>query len=167
MFLIFFKLFFNVAHLENYLNSSLSPCTRYFVTWFCLLDVILSGSCLASFCSLGDFLNCRLNGLSASFTLVDVYGKSTAPFLSCLAKKLVDISGDPMEGQWLHQRLSLTMVRGNTASILACVQVWSGFSHPQCINQCSCQSLASRQWIAIAFRMSVFSVSFIVFSMFF
>jgi len=24
-----------------------------------------------------------------------VYGKSTAPFLSCLAKKLVDISGDP------------------------------------------------------------------------
>jgi len=29
----------------------------------------------------------------------DVYGKSTAPFLSCLAKKLVDISGDPRERQ--------------------------------------------------------------------
>jgi len=52
-----------------------------------------------------------------------VYGKSTAPFLSCLAKKLVDISGVPREGQWLHQRLSLAVVRGNTASILACVHV--------------------------------------------
>jgi len=52
----------------------------------------------------------------------DVHGKSTAPFLSCLAKKLVDISGDPRERQWLHQRLSLAVVRGNTASILACVQ---------------------------------------------
>jgi len=30
-------------------------------------------------------------------TGVTVYGKSTAPFLSCLAKKLVDISGDPRE----------------------------------------------------------------------
>ena len=28
-----------------------------------------------------------------------VYGKSTAPFLSCLAKKLVYISGDPRERQ--------------------------------------------------------------------
>jgi len=26
-----------------------------------------------------------------------VYGKSTAPFFNCLAKKLVDISGDPRE----------------------------------------------------------------------
>jgi len=52
-----------------------------------------------------------------------VYGKSTAPFLSCFAKKFVDISGDPREGQWLHQRLSLAVVRENTASILACVQV--------------------------------------------
>jgi len=33
-----------------------------------------------------------------------VYGKSTAPFLSCLAKKLVDISGDPREGHWLQGR---------------------------------------------------------------
>ena len=52
-----------------------------------------------------------------------VYGKSTAPFLSGLAKKLVDVSGDPRECQWLHQRLSLAVVRGNAASILACVQV--------------------------------------------
>jgi len=50
-----------------------------------------------------------------------VYGKSTAPFLNCLANKLVDILGDPRERQCLHQRLSLAVVRGNTASILACV----------------------------------------------
>jgi len=89
------------------------------------------------------------------------------PVLSCLAKKLVDISGDPSERQWLHQRLPLAVVRGNTASILVCVQVWSDFSHHQCINQCPCPSLASLQCIAIALRMSVFSVSVIVFGMFF
>jgi len=58
-----------------------------------------------------------------------VYSKSTAPFLSCVAKKLVDMSGDPREQQWLHQRLSLAVVSGNAASILACLQVWSDFSH--------------------------------------
>ena len=47
------------------------------------------------------------------------------PILSGLTKKLVDASGDPRERQWLHQCLSLAMVRGNAASILACVQVWS------------------------------------------
>ena len=53
-----------------------------------------------------------------------VYGKSTAPFLSGLAKKLVDASSDPREHPWLHhdQRLSLAVVKGNAASILACVQ---------------------------------------------
>jgi len=45
------------------------------------------------------------------------------PVLSCLTKKLVDISGNPKERQWLHQHLSLAVVRGNTASILVCVQV--------------------------------------------
>ena len=44
---------------------------------------------------------------------------------------------------------------------MLCVQAWSDFSQPQCINQCSCPSLASLQCIATAFRMSVFSVSFI------
>jgi len=80
------------------------------------------------------------------------------PFLSWLAKKLVNMSGDPRKQQWLHQRLSLAVVRGNAVSILACVQVWSDFSHPQCINQCCC---------AIGhFRLFAFSVSFIVFLMF-
>jgi len=52
-----------------------------------------------------------------------VYGKSTASFLSSLTKKLGDASRAPRECQWLYQRLSLAMVRGNAASILACVQV--------------------------------------------
>jgi len=45
-------------------------------------------------------------------------------FLGVLAKKLVDVSGDHRERQWFHQCLSLVaVVKGNTASILACVQV--------------------------------------------
>jgi len=44
-------------------------------------------------------------------------------FLSCLAKKLVDMSGEPRERQWFQQHLSLAVVRDNAASILACVQV--------------------------------------------
>ena len=42
--------------------------------------------------------------------------------------------------------LFLAAVRRNAA----CVQAWSDFSHLQCIDQCSCPSLASLQWIAIA-----------------
>jgi len=49
----------------------------------------------------------------------------TPPFLSCLTKKLVNMSGDPRESQWLQQRLSLAVIRGNTARILACVQLCS------------------------------------------
>jgi len=49
-----------------------------------------------------------------------VYGKSTAPFLSGLAKKLVDVSGNPRECQWLHQRLSLAVVKGNAVSWPVC-----------------------------------------------
>jgi len=99
-----------------------------------------------------------------------VYGKPTAPFLSCLAKKLVDIDFRQPQGATVApaaRHLSLAVVRGNTTNmfVLACVQVWSDFSHPQrikwLINQCSCPSLASLQWIAIAFRMSAFSVSFV------
>jgi len=40
-----------------------------------------------------------------------VYGKSTAPFLSGLAKGLVDVSGYYRECQCLHQHLSLAAVR--------------------------------------------------------
>jgi len=52
-----------------------------------------------------------------------VYGKSIAPFLSGILKKLVDVSSDPRERQCLHQCLSLAVARGNAGSILACVVV--------------------------------------------
>ena len=62
--------------------------------------------------------------------------------------------------------LALVVVRGNTASILACVHVWSCFSHPQYSNQCCCPPLASFQWIAIVLRLFAFSVNFVAFWMF-
>ena len=49
--------------------------------------------------------------------ITGVYSKSTAPVLSGLAKKLVDVSGYPRVRQWLHQCLSLAVVRRNAASI--------------------------------------------------
>jgi len=42
----------------------------------------------------------------AAIKTTGVYSKSTVPFFSCLASKLVDVTGDPRERQWLHQRLS-------------------------------------------------------------
>ena len=45
-----------------------------------------------------------------------VYGKFTAPFLSGLTKKLVDVSpsGDPRERQLLHQHLCPLLWSGET-----------------------------------------------------
>jgi len=53
--------------------------------------------------------NCHFQPVAIETT--GVYGKSTAPFLNGLTKKLVDVSGDPRGRQWLHQRLSLAVVR--------------------------------------------------------
>jgi len=58
--------------------------------------------------------------------ITGVYGQSFSPILSGLAKKLVDMSGDPKEQQWLHQHLYLPVARGNrgnVASILPSMQV--------------------------------------------
>ena len=44
--------------------------------------------------------NYHLQPVAIETTGVD--GKCTAPFLSGLAKKLVDVSGNPREYQWLH-----------------------------------------------------------------
>ena len=63
------------------------------------------------------------------------YSKFTNPFLSGLVKKLVDMYGDSWEWQWYHKRLFLPVVKGNAASILTCVQVWSDFRYSQCTNQ--------------------------------
>ena len=66
-----------------------------------------------------------------------------APFLSCLARKLVDMSGDPREWQLFHQGLPLAVLRWNAASILACAQVWSDCSYSQRTKQYYCPPLAS------------------------
>ena len=96
-----------------------------------------------------------------------VYGKSTVPFLSGLSNKLVDVSGDPRECQWLHQRLSLAVARGNAASILACVQVWSNFTCSflaafNVLITITAYHLPLYQCVAIAFQILVLSVRFIV-----
>jgi len=83
------------------------------------------------------------------------------PCLSGLAKKVVDMCGDLREWQWTHQHLSLAVVKGNTASILACVHVWSNFSYSQCTNQYICLPLAFVQCTAIAFWMFLLSISFV------
>jgi len=74
-----------------------------------------------------------------------VYGKSTAPFFSCLAKKLVDILGVPRERQWLHQCLSLAVVRGYTA----CLSSVNGHCLP---NVCVFCELYCLQYVFYAFR---------------
>ena len=48
------------------------------------------------------------------------YGPLTTSFLSTLSKKLAEGAGDSREGLWFRQRLSLAIVRGNAASVLAC-----------------------------------------------
>ena len=84
---------------------------------------------------------------------------SPLPFFELSCKETCWYVRWPRERQWLHQCLSLAVVRGNGASILACVQVWSDFCHPQCINQCCCPSLATLQWTTIACDCFALSVS--------
>jgi len=50
------------------------------------------------------------------YLLIGLHGKPTAPFLSALVKKLVDVSGDPRVHQWLHhQCLSLECGQGKSS----------------------------------------------------
>ena len=63
-------------------------------------------------------LTLRLKVLKVKYFLLMIsQWHAELPVLSCLIKKLIDISGDSREGQWLHQRLSLAVVRGNTTKI--------------------------------------------------
>ena len=97
-----------------------------------------------------------------------VYGKSTAPFMSGLAKKLFDVSGDPRECQWLHQRLSLAVVRGYAANIywpvcefdltLRVLFLVAAFN---VLITITAYHLPPYQCVAIAFRILVLSVRFI------
>ena len=62
----------------------------------------------------------------------------------------------------MAEKTNPAVLRGNFASILTCVQVWCDLSYPQFINQCWCLPHSFVQWTAIAFRMFVLSVSFII-----
>ena len=48
-----------------------------------------------------------------------VVGTSTKAFLQDLGRRIAAQTGDRRETSWLHERLSLAIVRGNSASILA------------------------------------------------
>ena len=57
-----------------------------------------------------------------SFETTGVYGKSTAKFIAELGRRITARTGEKRETEWLRQRLSIAIIRGNTASILATVQ---------------------------------------------
>ena len=48
-----------------------------------------------------------------------VLGESSARFIAELGKRISACTGDRRETQWLRQRLSIAVVRGNAASVLA------------------------------------------------
>ena len=48
-----------------------------------------------------------------------VYGPRTLQFLKELGKRITTQTGDAREGSWLFQRMSIAVVRGNAAAIMA------------------------------------------------
>ena len=48
-----------------------------------------------------------------------VYGKTSAKFVAELGRRIAARTGEKRETSWLRQRLSVAIVRGNAASILA------------------------------------------------
>ena len=48
-----------------------------------------------------------------------VIGKSTSKFLAEIGRRMAHCSGDRRETAWLRQRISIAIMRGNSASILA------------------------------------------------
>ena len=48
-----------------------------------------------------------------------VLGESSTRFIAELGKRITGSTGDRRETHWLRQRLSIAVVRGNTASVLA------------------------------------------------
>ncbi|MEL6816871.1 MAG: hypothetical protein AAFP03_19005, partial [Cyanobacteria bacterium J06598_3] len=73
-----------------------------------------------------EFAKCRkYSELSQSFKFQPVAfetagacGPSTRAFLKELGARLAAISGDPRESEWLRQRFSIAVVRGNAASVM-------------------------------------------------
>ena len=48
-----------------------------------------------------------------------VLGKSTSSFIAQLGRRVSGVTGDKRETSWLHQRISIAVLRGNAASIQA------------------------------------------------
>ena len=48
-----------------------------------------------------------------------VLGKSSARFIAELGHRITGSTGDRRETHWLRQRLSIAVIRGNAASVLA------------------------------------------------
>ena len=48
-----------------------------------------------------------------------VYGKSSIKFIAELGRRISAVTGEKRETQWLRQRLSVAVMKGNSASILA------------------------------------------------
>jgi hypothetical protein len=54
-----------------------------------------------------------------AFETSGVWGPSTKKFLAEVGRQLYDSTGDPREANYLYQRISIAIARGNAASILA------------------------------------------------
>jgi len=108
--------------------------------------------------------NNRVISLGSPLLLaVTVQGFAHMPFGFSNRNKIVLWSGCEKSCQMQPTQVrSVRFVekRRDVASILACVEVWFNFSYPQCINQCFCPSLASLQWIVVAFQLIALSVDF-------
>ena len=48
-----------------------------------------------------------------------MYGKSSAKFVAEIGRRITARTGEKRETAWLRQRLSMAVVRGNAASVLA------------------------------------------------
>ena len=89
------------------------------------------------------------------------------PLFWVASKKLVNISGDPRESQWLQQRLSLAVIRGTlqeywlVCNFVLILSVLYLVAFDALIRIVACH-LPLSQCIVIAFRIPIPSVSFIV-----
>ena len=50
----------------------------------------------------------------------DAIGPSTSCFLSELGSKIVSKTGERRASEWLYQRISVAVMRGNAASLISC-----------------------------------------------
>ena len=48
-----------------------------------------------------------------------VYGKTSAKFVSELGRRIAGVTGERRETQWLRQRISIAIMKGNVKLILA------------------------------------------------